>query len=251
MTAALTIIGNHISPFVRKVLAVCEIKRLPYEIDSIVPFYGSDRFTELSPLRRIPVLIDGDTVLTDSSVISEYLEEKWPSPSVLPGDAAARAHARLLDEFADTRLADVVLWKVFGRAVIGPAILGTVRDTLAIENTVRDEVPLVLNLLERWAPEDGFIGGGAPSLADISVALHFANYRWARRDIDAVRWPRTGRWIERVLTVPEVKRLNDIGAKLLRVPPDAHRPALEELGVRVTAQSLGTSSPRRGPMTVL
>ena len=40
----LTIIGNHISPFVRKVLATCEIKGLAYRIDSIVPFFGGDRF---------------------------------------------------------------------------------------------------------------------------------------------------------------------------------------------------------------
>jgi len=106
----LTVIGNHISPFVRKVLAVCEIKRLPYVVDSIVPFFGTERFTELSPLRRIPVLIDGDVVLNDSSVICEYLEDKWPDMPVLPRDPVARARARFLDEYADTRLADVEVW---------------------------------------------------------------------------------------------------------------------------------------------
>ena len=65
--AVLKIIGNHISPFVRKVLAVCEIKCLPYEVDSIVPFFGNESFGELSPLRRIPVLVDGATVVNDSS----------------------------------------------------------------------------------------------------------------------------------------------------------------------------------------
>src|SRR5262249_26753947 len=111
--AVLKIIGNHISPFVRKGLAVCEIKGLPYEIDSIVPFFGNERFGELSPLRRIPILVDGTIVINDSSVICEYLQEKWPKLPVLPEDPAARAQARFLDEFADTRLADVVLWKVF------------------------------------------------------------------------------------------------------------------------------------------
>ncbi len=75
MTKPVTIIGNHISPFVRKVVAVCEMKGIAYEIDSIVPFFGNDEFERLSPLRRIPVLIDGDTVLLDSSVIAEYLDE--------------------------------------------------------------------------------------------------------------------------------------------------------------------------------
>lgn len=251
MVAPLIIIGNHISPFVRKVLAVCEIKQIQYEIDSIIPFFGSDRFTELSPLRRIPVLIDGGTVLNDSSVICEYLEEKWPTPSVLPGTAAARAHARYLDEFADTRIAEVVLWKVFGRALIAPAIFGTARDVTAIEHTVGVEVPPVLDLLETQAPQSGFVGGSSPSLADISVAVHFANYRWARREIDAGQWPLTAAWVERVSATSELQRLNDIGAKLLRVPPDAHRSVLEGLGVVVASQTVGTSTPRRGPTTVI
>jgi glutathione S-transferase len=53
-----TIIGGPISPYVRKVLAACELKGVPYEVDPIVPFFGDDRFSELNPLRRVPVLID-------------------------------------------------------------------------------------------------------------------------------------------------------------------------------------------------
>ena len=45
-----TIIGGPASPFVRKVLAVCEMKGVPYRLDPIVPFFGNDAFGELSPL---------------------------------------------------------------------------------------------------------------------------------------------------------------------------------------------------------
>lgn len=251
MAAPLKIIGNHISPFVRKVLAVCEIKGLPYEVDSIVPFFGNDRFTQLSPMRRIPVLIDGDAVINDSTVICEYLEDKWPLPAVLPASPKARAEARFLDEFADTRIADVVLWKVFGRALIGPAIFGTKREVGAIEETVAQELPEVMDLLERWAPETGFKFGDAPGLADISVAAHFANLHWARREIDAARWGRAAAWIARVSAASPLKGLNDIGARLVRVAPDAHRDVLAEFGVRVSEQTVGTKTARRGPMTLI
>jgi glutathione S-transferase len=247
----LKIIGNHISPFVRKVLAVCEIKGLPYEVDSIVPFFGNERFGELSPLRRIPVLVDGAIVINDSSVICEYLEEKWPNVPVLPGEPAARAEARFLDEFADTRLAEVVLWKVFGRAVVAPAIFGAARDTSAIERTMAEELPGVMDLLELWAPASGFKFGDTLGLADVSVAGHFANLRWARQKLDASRWPRAVSWIERVSRSAPLMQLNAIGEKLLRVPPDAHRPVLDGLGVTVASESVGTNVPRRGPMTVL
>jgi len=171
----LTVIGNHISPFVRKVLATCEIKGLAYRIDSFVPFFGDDRFAELSPLRRIPVLIDGDVVVNDSSVICEYLEEKWPQPAVLPDDPAARARARFLDEYADTRMSDVLLWKIFGRAAVAPAIFGVPRDLAAIQDTLASEFPGVMDQLEAWAPDSAFVGGATPGLADLSVVSHFAN----------------------------------------------------------------------------
>ncbi len=246
-----TIIGNHISPYVRKVLAVCETKRLPYRIDSIVPFFGNERFAALSPLRRIPVLIDGDVVLCDSTVICEYLEDKWPEVAVLPRAPAARAQARFLDEYADTRLTDVVLWKVFGRALVGPAIFGQPRDMATVQKTVAEELPPVMDQLEQWAPLQGFTLGARPGLADFSVVSHFANFRWARQTVDAARWPRTAAWIDRVEQLEPMQRLNAIGDKILRAPPGGHRPVLESFGVVMAAETVGGDTPMRGPMTVI
>ena len=92
-----TIIGGPVSPYVRKVLAVCEIKGVPYRLDPIVPFFGDDAFSEISPLRRIPVFIDDKVSLCDSTVICEYLEDRFPAraccPSIPPG-APRRAGSR-------------------------------------------------------------------------------------------------------------------------------------------------------------
>ena len=85
----LLIVGSYLSPYVRKVLVCLEAKGIPYEVDHFAPFFGDDRFSRLSPLRRIPVLVDGDLVLTDSSVICEYLDEPGPSPRSIRGRSAA------------------------------------------------------------------------------------------------------------------------------------------------------------------
>ena len=94
MSQPYTIIGNYISPYVRKVLVCMELKGLDYRIDPMTPFIGNDDFSRVSPLRRIPVLIDGELVLNDSSVICQYLEDKHAQPALYPADIAQRAKAR-------------------------------------------------------------------------------------------------------------------------------------------------------------
>lgn len=79
MTQPLTIIGSYVSPYVRKVLAGMNLKGVAYEVDPITPFFGNDEFRRLSPLCRIPVLIDGDLSVSDSSVICAYLDEAIPA----------------------------------------------------------------------------------------------------------------------------------------------------------------------------
>lgn len=74
----------------------------------ITPFFGDDEFPRLSPLRRVPVLIDDRVTLCDSTVIAQYLEDRYPERYALhPRDVGDRARARWLEEYADTRLADV------------------------------------------------------------------------------------------------------------------------------------------------
>jgi glutathione S-transferase len=69
-------IGSYLSPYIRKVLVVLDLKSIPYEIDPVVPFFGDDCFSQISPVRRIPVLLDEQVTLADSSVICQYTVEE-------------------------------------------------------------------------------------------------------------------------------------------------------------------------------
>ena len=141
----LLIVGSYLSPYVRKVLVCLEVKGIAYEIDHMVPFFGDDRFSKLSPLRRIPVLVDGDLVLTDSSVICQYLEDKQPEPGLFPRDIADRARARWLEEFADTRMGDVFIWRLFNQVTIRPFVWGEETDHALVAKTLAEDVPAVLD----------------------------------------------------------------------------------------------------------
>jgi glutathione S-transferase len=55
----------------------------------------------VSPLGKVPVLIDGAVEVFDSTLIFEYLEDRYPTPPLWPATPAARAHARELEYTAD------------------------------------------------------------------------------------------------------------------------------------------------------
>jgi glutathione S-transferase/RNA polymerase-associated protein len=59
-------------------------------------------FVEANPRAEVPALIDGDVKIFDSTIILEYIEDKWPEPPLLPKGAAERARVRMLEEVMDT-----------------------------------------------------------------------------------------------------------------------------------------------------
>jgi glutathione S-transferase len=241
------VIGNYLSPYVRKVLACLAIKGIAYEIDPIVPFFGDDRFAKLSPLRRVPVLIDGDVVISDSSVICQYLEDRQPEPALYPRDIAARARARWLEEYADSRLADVFIWRMFYQAAVRPGVWGEKGDRELVQRTIEQDVPQVLDYLEAELPADGFLFGTL-GIADIAIACFFRNAAFARFTVDATRWPRTAGFVAHVLDAPPLKDLRRFEDPVLRTPIAEQRTLLTGLGAPLSAASYGTAAPRRGVM---
>ena len=241
------IIGSFVSPYVRKALACLELKGLAYQVDPITPFYGNDEFATLSPLRRIPVLIDGDVTLCDSTVICAYLEEAYPATPLLPTSPRDRAQARWLEEYADTRLGDLFIWGLFYQRVVHPAVWGEPGDEARIAKTLAEDAPAALDYLETQLPADGFLFGDM-GLADISVASFFRNAEYAGFTVDQDRWPGVAGFVEAVLAHPVL-------AKLLRYEDiqrstdiKHRRQALIDAGAPLTEETWGTSEARRGMM---
>jgi glutathione S-transferase len=249
MTAPVQIIGSYISPYVRKVLVCLDRKGIAYEIDPIIPFMGDDRFSKLSPLRRIPVYRDARVTLADSSVICQYLEDSQPEPAFYPRDIADRARARWLEEFADTRMGDVIIWRLFNQVTINPRVWGEKTDAAILKQTLEVDLPDVLDHLEAQLPAAGFLFGEV-SIADVSIACFFRNAAFARYSVDAGRWPRTAGFVERVLALPGFARLKPLEDAMIRTPIEKQRETLAGLGAPLSKESYGTSAPRRGVMRI-
>jgi len=248
--SAVSIVGSYISPYVRKVLAVLHLKGIAYQIDPIVPFFGNDQFSEISPLRRIPVYSDGKVTLCDSTVICEYLEDLHPTPALYPREPADRARARWLEEFADTRMGEVIIWRLFNQVAINPRVFGVPTDEAVLNHAREVELPHVLDYLESQVPEQGFLFGeiGVP---DIAIAAFFRNAAFSRYRVDAERWPGTAAFVERALGHECFQRLVPFEKASLSVPPPQQRSALEAAGAPLSAHSFGTNAPpRRGIMSI-
>ncbi|HEY5723398.1 MAG TPA: glutathione S-transferase family protein [Allosphingosinicella sp.] len=243
------IIGSYVSPYVRKVLACIALKRLDYEIDPITPFFGDETFERLSPLRRIPVLVEGEVILSDSSVICAYLDEAYPNYPLLPESPAERARARWFEEYADTRLGDLFIWGLFYQKVVHPIVWGEPGDQARIDSTLSEGLPREMDYLESQLPADGWLFGDF-GLADISIATFFRNGAYAGFEPDAARWPRTAAFVTRALAHSAFAFTLPFENAQLSTNPAGRRQALLDAGAPLSAETLGTRQPRKGVMAL-
>jgi glutathione S-transferase len=144
-----------VSSFGAKIRAVLALKGLAAERRTPPEGYGSAAYRAIVPTGKIPALVlDDGAVLMESSAIAEWLEEAFPQPALLPGDARARARIRALAAYADTAL-DPPLRACFAAPPPEAAAPNLERFVARL--------PIWEALLDAEGP---FAAGAAPTLAD-------------------------------------------------------------------------------------
>jgi glutathione S-transferase len=201
--------GAGASPFVRKVRVVLAEKDIKHEHDPILPFNVSAEYKKISPLGKIPAIVDDGKPLSDSSVICAYLERKHPQPAIYPSDSYEFGRALWFEEYADSALVNVIGAKIFFKKVIGPAFMNQPVDEAALKSAIDDDLPPLFDYLEGQLDGKDALAGGRFSIADISVGSQFVNLRHAGVGVDAKRWPKLARYIAAVHGRPSFKALID------------------------------------------
>ena len=196
------LMGVPLSPFVRKVAVIMAVKGLEYEAQPIMPGDASKEFRAVSPLGKIPALVDGDFSVADSSAICEYLEEKYPEHSVMPQGAENRARARFLEEICDTRLVEAASI-IFIEKFLNPMIYGKEADLERCAQAENELLPPCLDYLESQVPPEGYLFGDFTT-ADISIVTPILNAAYAGYSVDAARWPKYAAFVDRVTQHPAV-----------------------------------------------
>ena len=123
-------------------------------------------FAQANPRTEVPVLVDGALSIFESTVILEYVEERWPEPALLPRDPAKRALARMTEEICDTQY-EAVNWG-FGE------ILWFRRATGALADRLRGEAAAQTAVLQGWLAarlgDAPWFGGEVFGWADAAAA---------------------------------------------------------------------------------
>ncbi len=189
-----------VSLYCAKVRIAMRHKGLTWREDPPPGGYGSAAYRTLVPSGNLPAIDDGGLILADSEAITEYLEERYPNPPMLPDDIAGRAKARELSRFHDTRL-EPELRGLFGQIAPGGRDAAVVAARTA---ALSARLVQLGHLLERMPGE---AAGRALSLGDCGYP---ATARWIEA-IDrllrlGIDWPPMVRaYLDRLGDIPAVR----------------------------------------------
>ncbi len=92
-------------PFAHRTRILLEEKGVPYTVREVDLQNRPEELYEVNPYGKVPVIVDGETVVYESAVINEYLDETYPEPPLMPETPAGRARARIWADFCNTRVA--------------------------------------------------------------------------------------------------------------------------------------------------
>jgi len=190
------------SPNCQRVKVVLAEKNLPYEIvpvDLTKKEQKNPEYLQMNPYGKVPVLTDDSTVLYESLIINEYLEEKYPNPPLLPKDPAKKARGRILVDYGMAHF-DSAYQKL--RAELMKEAKEQSQPTI---DGAKSDLKKLLQRFEDELGEQQYLLGDF-SLVDADLIPRFSRLEGFGVLPDAAL-PRLGKYLERVKARPSVKAI--------------------------------------------
>lgn len=181
------------SPYCQKTRIVLAEKDLSYDLVPVDLKAGEQKrpeFLKLNPFGKVPVLIDDEMIVYDSTIINEYLEDEYPHPPLLPSDSSARARVRTFEDYADNAFIPVTgiilneLRKPEGE-----------RDADKLANA-RQQVQRMLAVIDGSLAGRQWLAGNF-SLADVAFAPRVVILPALGVELDP-QWKNVASWIQRL-----------------------------------------------------
>ncbi len=196
------IYGLSVSLYVRKVRFLLEYKGVDYDLDPVIPVRPPEGFREISPIGKIPALELGDFTISDSSVICQYLEKKYPEKPLISDNPEDMARTLWFDEYSDTRMSETmtgIFFENFGR----PLLFNDPPDQERIAD-LETKVPEVLDYLEKVLEGKRFLLGEELSFGDLGVLSNLYNYIACGYESEVAKWANVKKYFDRGINLPYI-----------------------------------------------
>jgi RNA polymerase-associated protein len=92
----MTLYSGSTDPYSHRCRIVLFEKDMDFEIIDVDMHNKPEEIASISPSGKMPVLVERDLILTESNIINEYIDERFPHPQLMPPDPVMRARARLV-----------------------------------------------------------------------------------------------------------------------------------------------------------
>jgi glutathione S-transferase/RNA polymerase-associated protein len=163
---------------------------------------GGGAWAAANPRLEVPALVDGDVTVFDSTIIQDYIEERWPLPPLLPAGAAARARVRMIEDVMDTQY-EATTWGMM-EVLVFQRVTGDAAEALLAR--AKQQLAGLYRWLEgQLAGADWFNGAafGWGDIAAVPFVLGAVGFGAPPEPGSAL-----AKWLERCLARPSVAETN-------------------------------------------
>lgn len=186
---ALTLHSYRRCPFAMRVRMVLHEKNLSFTTVEEDLKNFSTTLRKLHPEAKVPLLVHGGAAIYESAVITEYLEDAFPVPSLMPSAAKERAEVRLWTHWCNQTFKPHIDHYKYGEART------TTDAVLAAPENLKSD----LHKLETRLQTHQWLVGDTFGLADIHVFPFYRQLSKATPPLGAVEaYPRTAEWYRRI-----------------------------------------------------
>lgn len=207
-----------LSPFCRKVRLVLAEKKLEVELVEERYWEKDPDFLRRNPAGKVPVLRMDGMIMSESTPICEYIEEKYPEPALMPRSAEARYEVRRLVSWFDDKFHSEVtsnlLYERVNKKITGEGYPDS-RNVKAGAKAIRFHIDYMAWLLDqrRW------LAGDAISLADFAAAAQLSSLDYIS-DVDWHRSQTVKDWYAKIKSRPAFRAV--LADAVPGFPPPAH-----------------------------
>lgn len=206
MTTPITLCGFAVSNYYNKVKLSLLEKGIPFD-EALVSTSQSEEMLAESPMGKVPFMRSPKGVLSESQVLTEFIEDNWPEPPLYPRDSFKRAKCRELIEHIELHL-ELPARRLYAEAFFG----GKVSDETKKE--VESLLEKGLRSVARLARFSPYIAGDSFTHADCAAWVHLplvsqATRKIYGRDLVEELLPQAKPYLKTIGDRPHARKVND------------------------------------------